>query len=87
MSRPTSRASLSIDLVLPAAPPPGSAISATATDSSGNTSEFSADSVAKAVTDLGVSIVATPDPVGEGNTLTYQVTVTNAGGSMPMTWC
>ena len=32
------------------------------------------------MTDLAVTIVATPDPVGGGNTLTYQVTVTNAGG-------
>ena len=75
-----STGNASINLILPAAPPPGSAISATATDSSGNTSEFSSDAVAKAVTDLAVSIVATPNPVGVGNTLTYQVTVTNAGG-------
>ena len=75
-----STGNAAINLNLPAAPPPGSAISATATDSSGNTSEFSADAVAKAVTDLAVTIVATPNPVGVGNTLTYQVTVTNAGG-------
>ena len=75
-----STGNATINLALPAAPPPGSVISATATDSSGNTSEFSSDAAAKAVTDLAVSIVGTPDPVGVGNTLTYQVTVTNEGG-------
>lgn len=62
-----------------AAAPPGAAISATATDSVGNTSEFAPDISIKGVTDLAVSIVATPDPVGAGGNLTYTVAVTNSG--------
>jgi Ca2+-binding RTX toxin-like protein len=33
------------------------------------------------VADLGVQLTATPDPVGPGQTLTYQLTMTNAGQS------
>src|SRR4029079_14914395 len=53
----------SLNLTLPFDLPPGSAIAATATDSSGNSSEFSSDAVAQGVTDLGVSTRATPAPV------------------------
>jgi len=68
-----------INLSLPAAPPSGAAISATATDDAGNTSEFSPDIAIKGVTDLTVSIVASPSPVGVGGTLTYTVAVSNTG--------
>jgi len=68
-----------INLSLPAAPPPGAAISASATDDAGNTSEFSPDISIKGVTDLTVSIVASPSPVGVGGTLTYTVAVSNTG--------
>ena len=66
-------------LSLPVAPPPGAAISATATDDDGNTSEFSPDISMKGVTDLNVSIIATPSPVGVGGSLTYTVAVSNTG--------
>jgi uncharacterized repeat protein (TIGR01451 family) len=56
---------------------PGSVISATATDSSGNTSEFSPDVGVSGLVDLGVSITATPSPAAAGGPLTYQVTVKN----------
>ncbi len=66
-------------LTLPVAPPPGAAISATATDDAGDTSEFSPDFSIKGVTSLNVSIVAAPSPVGAGGTLTYTVAVSNTG--------
>jgi uncharacterized repeat protein (TIGR01451 family) len=58
---------------------PGSAISATATDPLGNTSEFSPDVTVQGITDVSIAIAATPSPVGEGNTLTYVITVSNTG--------
>jgi uncharacterized repeat protein (TIGR01451 family) len=70
---------ISDNLSLPAAPPPGAVISATATDNAGNTSEFSPDISIKGVTDLVVSIDASPNPVGIGGTLTYTVAVANTG--------
>jgi uncharacterized repeat protein (TIGR01451 family) len=57
---------------------PGSFISATATDSLGNTSEFCRDIVSSGIVDLGVSIVATPNPVASGGLVTYQVSVRNS---------
>ncbi len=58
----------------------GQFITATVTDASGNTSEFSAcRAVQNAVADLVVTQTATPNPVTVGNNLTYNVTVTNAG--------
>ena len=66
-------------LTLPTSVPPGAAISATATDTSGNTSEFSPDITTQGQTSLVVSIDASPSPVGIGNTLTYTVSVTNTG--------
>ncbi len=59
--------------------PPNAAVSATATDGAGNTSEFSPHVSVAAVTDLAVNIQATPDPVVDGDQLTYTVTVTNPG--------
>jgi uncharacterized repeat protein (TIGR01451 family) len=59
--------------------PPGAVLSATATDSAGNTSEFSPDVQIQGVTDIAVTLVATPSPVGAGGTLTYVATVTNVG--------
>ena len=57
----------------------GNLSSATATDDAGNTSEFSPDISIKGVTDLVVSIDASPNPVGIGGTLTYTVAVANTG--------
>ncbi|MFO0891317.1 MAG: Calx-beta domain-containing protein [Isosphaeraceae bacterium] len=59
--------------------PPNSVISATATDAEGNTSEFSPFVAVRAVTDLAVSIRATPNPVTVGSRLFYTVTVANSG--------
>jgi uncharacterized repeat protein (TIGR01451 family) len=58
----------------------GRGLTATATDLSGNTSEFSACvAVQNAVADLVVTKTATPNPVFVGNNLTYNLTVSNAG--------
>lgn len=66
------------DVNLPPAGP-GFYLSATATDGSGNTSEFSPGIAALGMTDLRVSIAGTPDPVGVAGTMTYTVTVMNVG--------
>jgi uncharacterized repeat protein (TIGR01451 family) len=50
------------------------AITATATDAAGNTSEFS-----ECVADLAVTTTDEPDPVAPGNAVTYTVHVTNRG--------
>ena len=57
----------------------GSCISATATDPSGNTSEFSADVQSQPEINLNVSVTATPSPVLSGGQLTYTISVTNSG--------
>ncbi len=58
----------------------GRFITATATDASGNTSEFSAcRAVQNAVVDLNVAQTVAPNPVFVGNNLIYNVTVTNSG--------
>jgi uncharacterized repeat protein (TIGR01451 family) len=59
---------------------PGYAISATATDASNNTSEFSEDIEAVGYGDVGLTMQASPEPVLVGGTLTYTITVTNRGG-------
>ncbi|HEX4946654.1 MAG TPA: FG-GAP-like repeat-containing protein [Blastocatellia bacterium] len=60
--------------------PAGRFITATATNASNNTSEFSAcRAVQNAVSDLNVAQTVTPNPVVVGNNLTYNVTVTNSG--------
>jgi len=53
-------------------------VTATATDASGNTSEFSACTTASGV-DLAVSISGSPNPVAPGDTLTYSITAANKG--------
>ena len=60
----------------------GQFVTATATDSSSNTSEFSACVTPLAVgAEIEVSVVDTPDPVVVGGQLSYAVTVTNHGPS------
>ena len=66
--------------------PAGSVVTATATDPSGNTSEFSG---ALPITfdsnlfDLAVSLTDTPDPVAVGDVLTYEAVVTNFNRTSP----
>jgi CSLREA domain-containing protein/uncharacterized repeat protein (TIGR01451 family) len=60
----------------------GQSITATATDSNNNTSEFSpCVLVTTPPADLSVTKTDSPDPVLAGNTITYLVTVTNNGPS------
>ena len=57
----------------------GAYISATATDSAGNASEFSGDVAVQGQINLVLTGTATPNPVQEGRPLTYTLTVTNYG--------
>ncbi len=60
----------------------GQFVTATATDASNNTSEFSACVTPLGVAaEIAVSVVDTPDPVVVGGQLSYAVTVTNHGPS------
>ena len=62
--------------------PSGAVVTATATDPSGNTSEFSADlSNAPATVDLSIALTASPTAAAVGGFLTYTMTVTNNGGT------
>jgi uncharacterized repeat protein (TIGR01451 family)/CSLREA domain-containing protein len=61
---------------------PGEAITATATDALGNTSEFSQCFIVAGVptnADLGITKTASPDPAIVGNNLTYSIAVYNYG--------
>ena len=64
---------------LPAVGPSGAYISATATDGSGDTSEFSADLAVQGPINLVLSGAATPDPVLAGQTFTYTIDLDNQG--------
>ena len=61
--------------------PIGHFITATATDPGKNTSEFSpcVEVAAPTVADLGIDKTDSTDPVALGQTLTYSITITNAG--------
>jgi uncharacterized repeat protein (TIGR01451 family) len=67
---------------LPVAAAAGSAISATATDSANNTSQFAQDVTTIGTADLGVAISAGAGSAAVGGQLTYTITVTNAGPSL-----
>ncbi|MFN7929756.1 MAG: CARDB domain-containing protein, partial [Blastocatellia bacterium] len=74
----TGNASFTLTLTTPITA--GRVVTATATDSAGNTSEFSACLlVQNAVADLGVTVAAAPATLNVGNNLTYDITVTNSG--------
>jgi uncharacterized repeat protein (TIGR01451 family)/CSLREA domain-containing protein len=60
-------------------PAEGDAITATATDADGNTSEFSACATVAGEADLSLTKTDDPDPVAAGENLTYGITVSNAG--------
>lgn len=59
--------------------PVGQVITATATSSGNNTSEFSQCVTVSDLTDLSISISATPGPVPNGGAITYTIIVTNTG--------
>ncbi|QEH31992.1 Large cysteine-rich periplasmic protein OmcB precursor [Aquisphaera giovannonii] len=72
----------SFDAIFPGVDiPGGSAISATATDASGNTSEFSADVETVVIADVSIagSASSASSPAHAGDTLTYTFTVSNSG--------
>ena len=54
-------------------------ISATATSATGNTSEFSQDFTVPALPDLSLADAASPNPVLNGQILTYTLTIQNLG--------
>ena len=63
-------------------PPAGTAgmfVSATATDPDGDTSEFSGDVAVQGQINLVLTGTATPNPVLDGASLTYTLTVANQG--------
>jgi uncharacterized repeat protein (TIGR01451 family) len=70
----------SFTAVLPVSVAGGNVITATATSSVGNTSEFSACvNVTAASADVGIDVVGLPGPVPAGADLTYTIMVANAG--------
>src|SRR5262249_58707441 len=71
---------VSFTVPLPVAVQPSQAVTATATDPDGNTSEFAPNvSPPAPMADLAVGITDDPDPVVAGNNLTYTITLTNNG--------
>lgn len=58
---------------------PGGFLSVTATDSSGNTSEFSKAVVVQPLADLKMTLSATPNPAAQGALITYTAVVSNPG--------
>ena len=72
--------SVNFQLVLSTSVPPGQFITATATDSFGNTSEFSRCVQVRAeATDLAITKTASPNPAIINSSLTYTLQVTNNG--------
>lgn len=67
--------------VFTASVPAGQAITATATDAAGNTSEFSQCKAVASAADLSVTKSDSPDPVQNGSNLTYTIVVKNNGPS------
>jgi uncharacterized repeat protein (TIGR01451 family) len=66
------------NITLPTSVSAGQAITATATNPQGNTSEFSA-CVTFGSADLSISQTSSPSTVTAGNKITYTITVTNGG--------
>jgi uncharacterized repeat protein (TIGR01451 family) len=64
---------------VPAGTLPGTYISATATDPSGDTSEFAEDVPVQGQINLVLSGTVSPTPVGAGGEVTYTLTVSNEG--------
>src|SRR5438270_13524 len=59
--------------------PSGYAVTATATDPLGNTSEFAKDVNTPIVADVGITGQVSENPAYVGDTLTYTFTITNTG--------
>lgn len=59
--------------------PAGHVVTATTTDPTNNTSEFSACRTVLAEVDLGIDKTDSPDPVSAGDNLTYTISVINTG--------
>jgi uncharacterized repeat protein (TIGR01451 family) len=74
-----SQGNASFTTGLPPAGAAGMFLSATATDPSGNTSEFSGAIAVQGEINLVLTGTATPNPVADGGTLTYTLTVANEG--------
>ena len=72
-----------IDYVFSETIPTGYAVTATATDPLGNTSEFAHDIPDPDPRRLSIAASALPDPAFVGSTLVYTLTVTNAARWMP----
>jgi uncharacterized repeat protein (TIGR01451 family) len=70
-----------INLILPTPSTVGQFISATATNSQGDTSEFCNDVMINAanIADTGLQVVASPSPATLGGNITYTLTVSNNG--------
>jgi len=77
-----SNSNAAIDFVFTGAIPSGYNVSATATDPSGNTSEFAKDISSQAEVDVSIAVSAQPSTgttTYVGSTLVYTLTVTNNG--------
>ena len=77
-----SNSNAGIDYVFSGAIPSGYSVSATATDPSGNTSEFAKDISSQAQVDVNIAASAQPSTgttTYVGSTLVYTLTVTNSG--------
>ena len=61
---------------------PGALVSATATDASGNTSQFARNITLKGTADLGVSLTSSPSSAAVGEAITFTMVVTNYGPTL-----
>ncbi len=74
-----SNGNVTFNIPIDAGSIPGQFVSATATDPSGNTSEFAQDVQVQGEANLSLAASGTPNPVPAGGQLTYVLTVSNTG--------